>query len=39
LTKCVGHAFGLHLHINFVIEEEQDRGSLMATVETVEVGE
>ena len=38
LTKCVGHAFGLHLHINFVIEEGQDGGSLVATVETVEVG-
>ena len=39
LTKCVGHAFGLHLHINFVIEEGQDGGSLVATVEAVEVGE
>ncbi len=39
LTKCVGHAFGLHLHINFVIKEGQDEGSLVATVITVEVGE
>jgi hypothetical protein len=39
LTKCAGHAFGLHLHINFVIEEGQDGGSLVAIVETVEVGE
>ena len=39
LTKCVGHAFGLHLHINFVIKERQDGGSLVAIVETVEVGE
>jgi len=31
LTKCVGHAFGLHLHINFVIKEGQE-GSLVATV-------
>lgn len=39
LTKCVGHAFGLHLHINFVIKERQDEGSLVVTVMTVEVGE
>jgi hypothetical protein len=39
MTKCVGHAFGLHLHINFVIKEGQDGGSLVATVMTVEVGE
>jgi hypothetical protein len=39
LTKCVGHAFGLHLHINFVIKEGQDGGSLVATIEPVEVGE
>jgi hypothetical protein len=39
LTKCVGHAFGLHLHLNFVIKEGQDGGSLVATVMTVEVGE
>jgi hypothetical protein len=39
LTKCVGHAFGLHLHINFVIKEGQEGGSLVATVMTVEVGE
>jgi hypothetical protein len=39
MTKCVGHAFGLHLHINFVIKEGQDGGSLVATVEPVEVGE
>jgi hypothetical protein len=37
MTKCVGHAFGLHLHINFVIKEGQDGGSLVATIETVEV--
>jgi hypothetical protein len=39
LTKCVGHAFGLHLHINFVVKEGQEGGSLVATIETVEVGE
>jgi hypothetical protein len=39
MTKCVGHAFGLHLHINFVIKEGQDGGSLVATIEPVEVGE
>jgi hypothetical protein len=39
LTKCVRHAFGLHIHINFVIKEGQDGGSLVATVMTVEVGE
>jgi hypothetical protein len=39
MTKCVGHAFGLHIHINFVMKEGQEGGSLMATVETVEVGE
>jgi hypothetical protein len=39
MTKCIGHAFGLHLHVNFVVEEGQDGGSLIATVETTEVGE
>jgi hypothetical protein len=38
MTKCLGHAFGLHLHVNFVIEEGRDGGSVMAAVETVEVG-
>jgi hypothetical protein len=38
MTKCLGHAFGLHLHVNFVIEEGQDGGSVVAAVETVEVG-
>jgi len=38
MTKCVGHAFGLHIHINFIIEEGQEGGRLVATVETVEVG-
>jgi hypothetical protein len=38
MTKCIGHAFGLHLHIDFVIREVQDWEIVLVTVETVEVG-
>jgi hypothetical protein len=38
MTKCIGHAFGLHLHIDFVIREGQDWEIVLVTVETVEVG-
>jgi len=39
MTKCIGHAFGLHLHIDFVIREVQDWEIVLVTVGTAEVGE